>query len=155
MLDMSAAEQCHQHHFELLCSLVKTLVNKQQGVHLVRYLVRCRASNLDALHNHADTITAANEAHVAKEKALSEVAALKLAAEKEHAAFEEEWRQLSHIIEDDRCAACQSFVACQSYDSRHKHLQQRTIVGHLQDSCIHGSNFWCSAMLPVTLQQPR
>jgi hypothetical protein len=55
---------------------------------------------------HADTITAANEAHVAKEKALSEVAALKLAAEKEHAAFEEEWRQLSHIIEDDRCAAC-------------------------------------------------
>jgi hypothetical protein len=55
---------------------------------------------------HTDTITAANEAHVAKEKALSEVAALKLAAEKEHAAFEEEWRQLSHIIEDDRCAQC-------------------------------------------------
>jgi hypothetical protein len=53
---------------------------------------------------HADTITAANEAHVAKEKALSEVAALKLAAEKEHAAFEEEWRQLSHIVENDRCA---------------------------------------------------
>lgn len=50
----------------------------------------------------ADTITAVNEAHTAKEKALSEVAALKLAAEKEHAAFEEEWRQLTHIIEDDR-----------------------------------------------------
>ncbi|KAF8055922.1 ODA1 [Scenedesmus sp. PABB004] len=49
-----------------------------------------------------DTITAANEAHVGKDKALAEVAALKLAAEKEHAAFEEEWRQLSHIIEDDR-----------------------------------------------------
>lgn len=63
----------------------------------------------------ADTITAANEAHAAKEKALSEVAALKLAAEKEHAAFEEEWRQLSHIIEDDRCAECsQTNWACAS-----------------------------------------
>jgi hypothetical protein len=69
---------------------------------------------------HADTITAANEAHVAKEKALSEVAALKLAAEKEHAAFEEEWRQLSHIIEDDRCARCRQpawHVACCSQDN--------------------------------------
>jgi hypothetical protein len=50
-----------------------------------------------------DTITAASDAYTAKDKALSEVAALKLAAEKEHAAFEEEWRQLSHIIEEDRC----------------------------------------------------
>uniref|UniRef100_A0A383V6K0 ODAD1 central coiled coil region domain-containing protein n=1 Tax=Tetradesmus obliquus TaxID=3088 RepID=A0A383V6K0_TETOB len=66
-------------------------------------------SNLDKdlariKRNIADTITAANEAHAAKEKALSEVAVLKLAAEKEHAAFEEEWRQLSHIIEHDRRA---------------------------------------------------
>lgn len=57
---------------------------------------------LTCLYNPADTINAVNEAHTAKEKALSEVTALKLAAEKEHAAFEEEWRQLTHIIEDDR-----------------------------------------------------
>lgn len=50
----------------------------------------------------ADVITAANEAHIAKEKALAEVQALKLHAEKEHAQFEEEWKQLTHIIEDDR-----------------------------------------------------
>lgn len=50
----------------------------------------------------ADTITAANEAHAAKEKALAEVSALKLAAEREHATFEEEWRQLTHLIEEDR-----------------------------------------------------
>ncbi len=55
----------------------------------------------------ADIINAANEANVAKEKALSEVAALKLAAEKEHAAFTEEWRQLTLIIEDDRCGHMQ------------------------------------------------
>eukprot|EP00879_Flechtneria_rotunda_P012214 GHRR01012756.1.p1 GENE.GHRR01012756.1~~GHRR01012756.1.p1 ORF type:complete len:569 (+),score=227.55 GHRR01012756.1:229-1935(+) len=54
--------------------------------------------------NIADTITSVNDAHIAKEKALSEVNALKLAAEKEHAAFEEEWRQLTHIIDDDRRA---------------------------------------------------
>lgn len=52
--------------------------------------------------NIADTITAANEAHAAKEKALAEVSALKLAAEREHATFEEEWRQLTHLIEEDR-----------------------------------------------------
>lgn len=50
-----------------------------------------------------DSITAANEANTAKEKALAEASALKLAAEREHAAFEEEWRQLTHLIEDDRC----------------------------------------------------
>jgi hypothetical protein len=52
--------------------------------------------------NIADTISAANVAHTAKEKALAEVAALKLQAEKDHASFEEEWRQLTHIIEEDR-----------------------------------------------------
>jgi hypothetical protein len=50
----------------------------------------------------ADSITAANEANAAKEKALAEASTLKLAAEREHAAFEEEWRQLTHLIEDDR-----------------------------------------------------
>lgn len=50
-----------------------------------------------------DSITASNEANTAKEKALAEASALKLAAEREHAAFEEEWRQLTHLIEDDRC----------------------------------------------------
>lgn len=64
----------------------------------------------------SDTITAANEAHVAKEKALSEVQALKLAAEKEHAAFEEEWRQLSHIIEEDRCEATWSWAGLMPSD---------------------------------------
>ena len=42
------------------------------------------------------------QAHAAKEKALGEVAALKLQAEREHAAFEEEFRQLTAVIEDDR-----------------------------------------------------
>ena len=60
--------------------------------------------------NIADTISAANVAHTAKEKALAEVAALKLQAEKDHASFEEEWRQLTHIIEEDRfvqtCCSC-------------------------------------------------
>jgi hypothetical protein len=56
------------------------------------------------VHDAADSITAANEANTAKEKALAEASALKLAAEREHAAFEEEWRQLTHLIEDDRCA---------------------------------------------------
>lgn len=51
---------------------------------------------------HPDSITAANEANAAKEKALAEASTLKLAAEREHAAFEEEWRQLTHLIEDDR-----------------------------------------------------
>ena len=37
-----------------------------------------------------------------KEKALAEIQALKLQAEREHAAFEEEFRQLTQIIEDDR-----------------------------------------------------
>lgn len=50
-----------------------------------------------------DCITAANEANAAKDKALGEASTLKLAAEREHAAFEEEWRQLTHLIEDDRC----------------------------------------------------
>jgi hypothetical protein len=50
----------------------------------------------------ADTITASNEAHAAKEKALSEIQSLKLQAEREHATFEEEFRQLTQIIEDDR-----------------------------------------------------
>ncbi|GBF94682.1 flagellar outer dynein arm-docking complex [Raphidocelis subcapitata] len=50
----------------------------------------------------ADTITAANEAHAAKERALAEAQSLKLQAEREHAAFEEEFRQLTNIIEDDR-----------------------------------------------------
>ena len=55
---------------------------------------------------NADSITAANEANAAKDKALAEASALKLAAEREHAAFEEEWRQLTHLIEDDRCRRC-------------------------------------------------
>lgn len=54
----------------------------------------------------ADTITASNEAYAAKEKALAEVSALKLTAEKEHASFEDEWRQLTQLIEEDRCGAC-------------------------------------------------
>jgi translation initiation factor IF-3 len=51
----------------------------------------------------ADTITAANGANTAKEKALADVSALKLEAERQHAAFEEEWKQLTRFIEDDRC----------------------------------------------------
>lgn len=58
-----------------------------------------------------DSITAANEANTAKEKALAEASALKLAAEREHAAFEEEWRQLTHLIEDDRYAQTSSASA--------------------------------------------
>ncbi len=53
-------------------------------------------------HDIADTIAAANEAHAAKEKALAEAGALKMAAEREHQACEEEWKELTHIIEDDR-----------------------------------------------------
>jgi hypothetical protein len=53
-------------------------------------------------HTRTDTITAANEAHAAKEKAQAEASALKLTAEKEHAAFEEEWRQLTRLIEDNK-----------------------------------------------------
>ena len=45
---------------------------------------------------------AALQAHNHKEKALSEVQALKLQAEREHANCEEEWRQLTAIIEDDK-----------------------------------------------------
>ncbi|KAI8473807.1 MAG: outer dynein arm docking complex protein ODA1 [Monoraphidium minutum] len=43
-------------------------------------------------------------AHAAKERALSEIQSLKLQAEREHAAFEEEFRGLTQIIEDDRRA---------------------------------------------------
>jgi hypothetical protein len=44
----------------------------------------------------------ARQANAAKDKALAEVQALKLQAEREHASFEEEFRQLTQIIEDDR-----------------------------------------------------
>lgn len=47
---------------------------------------------------------AANEAHAAKDRALADVSGLKLLAEKEHAGFDEEWRQLTRLIEDDRQA---------------------------------------------------
>ncbi|KAG2488983.1 hypothetical protein HYH03_012424 [Edaphochlamys debaryana] len=50
----------------------------------------------------ADMITQANAAFEAREKALAEMNALKAQADKEQQGFEEEWRQLTTIIEEDK-----------------------------------------------------
>eukprot|EP00955_Chlamydomonas_euryale_P076567 362716-Chlamydomonas_euryale.AAC.3 len=50
----------------------------------------------------AETIQLANVAFEAKEKAVAEMNVLKLQAEKEMSSFEEEWRQLTSIIEEDK-----------------------------------------------------
>ena len=50
----------------------------------------------------AETIQLANVAFEAKEKAISEMNVLKVQAEKEQQGFEEEWKQLSAIIEEDK-----------------------------------------------------
>jgi chromosome segregation ATPase len=50
----------------------------------------------------ADTIQLASQVFDAKEKAIAEMGVLVGQAEKEQAGFEEEWRQLTQIIEDDK-----------------------------------------------------
>lgn len=50
----------------------------------------------------AETIQHANAAFEAKEKAVSEMNSVKLSADKEQAGFQEEWRQLTAIIEDEK-----------------------------------------------------
>ncbi|KAJ9514613.1 hypothetical protein QJQ45_016342 [Haematococcus lacustris] len=50
----------------------------------------------------ADTIQLANQVYELKEKATAEMAVLMGQAEKEQAGFEEEWRQLTQIIEDNK-----------------------------------------------------
>ena len=50
----------------------------------------------------AETIQMANTAFEAKEKALGEMNVLKVQADREHAGFEEEWKQLTAIIEEDK-----------------------------------------------------
>lgn len=50
----------------------------------------------------ADTIQLANQIFEAKEKAIAEMGVLMAQAEKEQSGFEEEWRQLTQIIEDDK-----------------------------------------------------
>ena len=50
----------------------------------------------------AETIQLANVAFEAKEKAISEMNVLKVQADKEQQGFEEEWKQLSAIIEEDK-----------------------------------------------------
>jgi len=50
----------------------------------------------------AETIQLANQIFEAKEKAIAEMGQLMAQAEKEQAGFEEEWRQLTQIIEDDK-----------------------------------------------------
>jgi Rad3-related DNA helicase len=50
----------------------------------------------------AETIQLANAAFEAKEKAISEMNVLKVQADKEQQGFEEEWRHLSAMIEEDK-----------------------------------------------------
>jgi len=50
----------------------------------------------------AEIIQLANQVFEAKEKAIQEMSVLMAQAEKEQAGFEEEWRQLTQIIEDDK-----------------------------------------------------
>ncbi|KAF5831032.1 hypothetical protein DUNSADRAFT_13682 [Dunaliella salina] len=50
----------------------------------------------------AETIQQANQIFEAKEKAIAEMGQLMAQAEKEQAGFEDEWRQLTQIIEDDK-----------------------------------------------------
>lgn len=50
----------------------------------------------------ADMIQQANGAFEAREKAIGEMNALKAQADKEQQGFEEEWRQLTTIIEEDK-----------------------------------------------------
>jgi len=49
-----------------------------------------------------ETIQLANVAFEAKEKAIAEMNVLKVQAEKEQQGFEEEWKQLAAIIEEDK-----------------------------------------------------
>lgn len=84
----------------------------------------------------ADTITAANEANTAKEKALADVSALKLEAERQHAAFEEEWKQLTRFIEDDRCVMA-LITAMLQYLTHNEWLMMKASMQHALDSnCI-------------------
>jgi hypothetical protein len=65
-----------------------------------------RRARIQAVCRHpCPTQTPPGQAHAAKEEALSETQALKLQAEREHAQLEEEFGQLTQIIEDDRRCA--------------------------------------------------
>jgi hypothetical protein len=84
----------------------------------------------------ADTITAANEANTAKEKALADVSALKLEAERQHAAFEEEWKQLTRFIEDDRCELV--LITAEGHRRRYvTHSEQLITKACMQHACRH------------------
>jgi len=50
----------------------------------------------------ADIITQANAAYEARDTAQAQMAALKQQADKEHAEFEKEWRELGRLIENDK-----------------------------------------------------
>uniref|UniRef100_A0A0G4G626 ODAD1 central coiled coil region domain-containing protein n=1 Tax=Chromera velia CCMP2878 TaxID=1169474 RepID=A0A0G4G626_9ALVE len=50
----------------------------------------------------ADIIETANNAYAARDTAQTQMAALKAQADKEHAEFEREWRELGRLIESDR-----------------------------------------------------
>lgn len=100
-----------------------------------------------------DSITAANEANAAKDKALGEASALKLAAEREHAAFEEEWRQLTHLIEDDRSVRTQHFCVFQQRRRQHPanctHACSWEHMDLLATACRH-----LVSTVPVQLHNP-
>merc|ERR1712084_17207 len=50
----------------------------------------------------ANIIEQANAAHEARDSAQAQMAALKQQADKEHAEFEKEWRELGRLIENDK-----------------------------------------------------
>lgn len=67
----------------------------------------------------ADTIQLANIAFEAKEKALQEMNSLKVQSEKEQAGFEEEWKQLTAIIDDDKRERVSAHAYEQQGDTMH------------------------------------
>lgn len=65
----------------------------------------------------AETIQLANAAFEAKEKALQEMNTLKVQSEKEQAGFEEEWKQLTAIIDDDKRERVRARIGMQQLSS--------------------------------------